>query len=683
MSLPISPKWSIPAFLSFGRPALTNGLVLFGQMSGVSAGQPVSGLCRAIRLADGIEVWELPTASDVRGDVLVEGGIAYCSGFFLITPSNRRESFVFAIDALTGVQKWRTYVAEWLGDEIISWNDQLFFHGAKEMPWESNNDIVVVDKATGVIRRVVPIGLGAPALFSLWTNKILVARHDGVAVELWDPATWTATRVFTARAPIRTAILTKDRCYVVDQLDAVDVGKSRVTALHLPAGTEEWTKAFDFNCTTIFAEDKVVAIGMQLGASAEILRLDDVNGNVLWRYAAGNRVPVVQALMGGKLLAQVRQRPVPPGTTLTVALDLRDGRELFRHDHEFSCAWAIDAGGGVAVASHVDEVFALDVSRFWSVTVSSAVHGTPAAQRASVLAGNASGRLTSLAVETGQTRWTKDLPGAIEGGIALSGGRAFVGHAKGVTALMADSGQLVWARETPEAVTSPVQVFSGSVVFGCRDAKVRALAEADGADLWVFQTDGFVEGGVTFDGSAYFVGSAGGTLYALDRTGTLLWSFTAEDGTVDEIKSTPLVSNSIVVVGNAGGHLYALAAADGQLVWQIRLAGSLKTSSARMHASHFWIGDESGHVYRIRLIDGVVEWKVDVRGAVRNTIAWNLGELYVGTATGIVAILDIWTGKLLRSVDVGAPIFASPVITPDAVIVADEHGGVHALVPAV
>lgn len=250
-------------------------------------------------------------------------------------------------------------------------------------------------------------------------------------------------------------------------------------------------------------------------------------------------------------------------------------------------------------------------------------------------------------------------------------------------ALTSELGQPVWSFGTAQAVTSPVQVFSGAVVFGCRDEQLRGLAEADGSRIWSFQTRGFVEGGVASDGRVYFAGSVGGVLYALDRAGTLLWSFEPQDGTIDEIRSTPLVSNATVIVGNAGGHLYALSAADGTLVWQTRLDGGLKSSSARKHVAHFWIGDESGQVYRIRLADGVVEWKVAVPGAVRSTPAWSRGELYVGTMSGTVAVLDIWTGRLLRRVEIGASLFASPAVTPDAVIVADEAGGVHALIPGV
>lgn len=58
-------------------------------------------------------------------------------------------------------------------------------------------------------------------------------------------------------------------------------------------------------------------------------------------------------------------------------------------------------------------------------------------------------------------------------------------------------------------------------------------------------------------------------LYALDQnTGEIAWSFTA-GGRID---SPPTVFQGFVYFGCADGHIYSLAAADGQLAWRFRLA---------------------------------------------------------------------------------------------------------------
>jgi outer membrane protein assembly factor BamB len=58
-------------------------------------------------------------------------------------------------------------------------------------------------------------------------------------------------------------------------------------------------------------------------------------------------------------------------------------------------------------------------------------------------------------------------------------------------------------------------------------------------------------------------------LYALDQnTGAIAWSFPA-GGRID---SPPTVYRGLVYFGCADGHIYSLAAADGQLAWRFRLA---------------------------------------------------------------------------------------------------------------
>jgi outer membrane protein assembly factor BamB len=74
--------------------------------------------------------------------------------------------------------------------------------------------------------------------------------------------------------------------------------------------------------------------------------------------------------------------------------------------------------------------------------------------------------------------------------------------------------------------------------------------------------------GLVVAGNRVYVGAVDEhTVYCLDATtGERLWSFTA-GGPVD---SPPTVSDGLAVFGSRDGHVYAVAASDGQLAWRFR-----------------------------------------------------------------------------------------------------------------
>lgn len=692
MSLQLVPKWIVDKIFNFGKPALFNGTMILGSMGTI--GDP--GNCRAVRIADGIEVWTFPAASDIRGAVLVDKGTVYFSGISMTQPNNVQHSFLYAVDAQTGIQRWRTNIDSWLDLQLMD-EQFLYFTASKDLipgPKTSSDItylVITVDKATGVVKSSVDIGPGLPMVFRFRNDELLMAREDFQKLQFVDPRTMQTKRTYEALAKIIDAALNGNRCYLVMGPDSDS--KYRLTALNLDHLTEEWTQVYPFKCASVFASGDVLAItvGSPAGTAAPryfIQLLDPANGLMRWSYEAGNRVSFMGIIMRGNLLVQARFRPElmhpkDPEFTLTVALDLRNGREVFRVDHPYSTGWVIDAGDDLAIANHVEYILALDTTRFWKIAVTGAIRSAPIKTSTGIVFGNADGRLICIAMENGRERWNASLPSPIEGQAAVANGRVFVGHRNGVTALDELNGHSSWISNTPNPVTSAINVYGNAVVFGARDGQIRAVSVDDGSPMWQFATSGFVEGGVSFDGQKYYSGSADGMLYALDTSGKKAWIFSPMDGTIDEIKSMPLVAGQTVVFGNAGGHLYALDTADGHLLWQIRLNGSLKTSSALLHTDHFWIGDASGHVYRIALANGNVEWATAVSGPVLGRPAWSFAELYVGTMSSEMAVLDIWTGHVLRTVVIGAPVFASPLATPDAIFVADEDGGVHALVPGV
>lgn len=148
-----------------------------------------------------------------------------------------------------------------------------------------------------------------------------------------------------------------------------------------------------------------------------------------------------------------------------------------------------------------------------------------------------------------------------------------------------------WSFPTGGWVTGTPLVADGTVYVGSWDAKMYALRERDGSQIWSFTADvssdncGFTYGidatAALSDGKLYF-GSAGCVLYALDAaTGNLIWRTQLEDYSKGfHLWSSPLVSGGKIYVGLAShcdhpcvrGRVVCLNATNGQILWNFYTA---------------------------------------------------------------------------------------------------------------
>jgi polyvinyl alcohol dehydrogenase (cytochrome) len=148
-----------------------------------------------------------------------------------------------------------------------------------------------------------------------------------------------------------------------------------------------------------------------------------------------------------------------------------------------------------------------------------------------------------------------------------------------------------WSFATGGWVTGTPIASDGVVYVGSWDAKMYALRERDGGQIWSFTADtssdncGYTYGidstAALSDGKLYF-GSAGCVLYALNAaTGNLIWRTQLEDYSKGfHLWSSPLVTDGKIYVGLAShcdhpcvrGRVVCLNAADGRILWDFYTA---------------------------------------------------------------------------------------------------------------
>lgn len=110
---------------------------------------------------------------------------------------------------------------------------------------------------------------------------------------------------------------------------------------------------------------------------------------------------------------------------------------------------------------------------------------------------------------------------------------------------------------------------------------------------WAFGFPGVTnaEGNPSVFGGRLFVGSADGTVFAVDaHTGCLYWTFKAAAG----VRAAPVVSEEgrSVYVGDLKGNVYGLETASGKLLWKTRAeehAGAVITGSPKLDRGRLYV----------------------------------------------------------------------------------------------
>lgn len=142
------------------------------------------------------------------------------------------------------------------------------------------------------------------------------------------------------------------------------------------------------------------------------------------------------------------------------------------------------------------------------------------------------------------------------------------------------------------------------------------------------------------DGVAYF-GSNDTYVRALNAaTGKVIW----EVKIAGKVKSSPALVGSWVVIGCDDGNLYALDRKTGREAWKIPVGGKLYSSPAVAGRRVYVTGYETGRVFAGDLDKHVEAWHVDIGDKVSVTPAVGQGLVFAGNWRGEFVALDAATG---------------------------------------
>ncbi|XP_069833752.1 beta-alanine-activating enzyme isoform X2 [Dendropsophus ebraccatus] len=227
-----------------------------------------------------------------------------------------------------------------------------------------------------------------------------------------------------------------------------------------------------------------------------------------------------------------------------------------------------------------------------------------------------------------------------------------------------DTGKCVDA--SPLLVISPSGDLSKTVYIGSHSHRVQALDLDNGAVVWERILGDRIESSAAVSkcGNFILVGCYDGCVYALRRrrNGETHWIFT----TGNAVKSSPAIDpeSGLAFIGSHDQYVYALDVEVKQCVWKAHCEGGAVFSSPciSIQPHHLYTATLGGRVLAFNPVTGKTIWKMDLGKPVFSSPICNQNLVFVGC---VDANLYCFThmGEKLWQFPTDGPIFSSPCIS--------------------
>ena len=312
--------------------------------------------------------------------------------------------------------------------------------------------------------------------------------------------------------------------------------------------------------------------------------------------------------------------------------------------------------------------------------------------------------IRALDPRDGRTLWTRDLnPGdddaVFAGGIAADGDRIYAATGVGeAMALSAADGREIWRVRLSGPVRGAPTVANGQMYVVTIENRTIALSTDDGQRLWEHQGINEVAallGGAApaVEGSTVLTPYSSGELYALlAENGRVVWVENLASirtlsaiARLADIRGNPVIDRDLAFAVSHAGRMAAIDLRTGARVWE-RPVGSVHMPWVA--GDFLFVTGLNGEVVAMSRRDGRVRWvhrlppfedMEDRKGPIQYTGPVLVGDrLLVGSSEGFVYAISPYTGELLGHIEIGDPVYVSPVVADGTVYILGNDGTLHA-----
>ena len=351
-------------------------------------------------------------------------------------------------------------------------------------------------------------------------------------------------------------------------------------------------------------------------------------------------------------------------------------------DSTLIMAWATNLGSNIFMTSPlinsgkvftatVDEnltgsaaIYALDITSgeiVWKYPVKASIKNSIAITGSNLFAQDVEGNLYAIDFNSGKLQWQKKLPinvipGLIEG-LAAADGVVYAGSGKGLGAYEAKTGRLIWQNNEwgqGEGTTSTLSVGDGVVVGSVQWSALYGNDAKGGKLLWAHSNYGLRNRGASaaiHDGLVYLVSEK--SIFIIEaRSGRIIFRKELECAT--DATSTPLLTDRHIIFGTSKDGLMALDRETFETAWICPVGDAL--------------------IY-------TVPYTRPESATIEPTPILADGIVWVAASDGKVYGVDETTGRVVWSINSGAPFFSSVAASGNALVAGDFGGNVYLFTP--
>jgi len=215
-----------------------------------------------------------------------------------------------------------------------------------------------------------------------------------------------------------------------------------------------------------------------------------------------------------------------------------------------------------------------EIANPWTVELGGNVVATPVLSGGRLYVLTEDGEVIAVNTEDGGiASRTRIESGRVWGSPLVSGENLILSNfdRKTIYAMRLSDGKALWSTGKAGASISDVVASGQNVLIGSLDGSLHAIDTTSGTPRWQFTADGWVTGAPLVAGDTIYVGTMGGSVYALTLDGQQRWQFTL-DGTKPEFRATPALVDGTLVAASRRGVVVGLDPATGQQRWRSEIA---------------------------------------------------------------------------------------------------------------
>jgi len=320
---------------------------------------------------------------------------------------------------------------------------------------------------------------------------------------------------------------------------------------------------------------------------------------------------------------------------------------------------------------------------------------------------DAQGLVSSFDADTGKKGWTldttpKDSEGpAIGGGLAIDGGTLYATTGFGdLYALQAKTGEIKWRKALLKPLRAAPTVADDRVYVVSIDNELSALNASDGEILW--HQSGTAESAAIMgasspavQGDTVVVAYSTGEIFGLRaQNGRVSWTYSlaapAQIGAlpaIADIRGLPVVDHGRIYAISHSGRVASVDQRSGDRVWENDIGG-IDTPVVAGDAVFLYGGN--GQLIALARDSGRAMWvtplqkRVDPNDKNSDPLVWAgpvlAGErLWMVNSRGVMAAFSPEDGSPQGDIDLGEPIYLSPVVADKTFFVVTDTGKLIAL----